>query len=706
MLIAHSNEIDSDSEQKQDGSGFTFRQSKRKNSKFGIITPECESFLKQCFKYDVKDRPYVEQLISHEFITKYIDAGFSETQSRFKTNLNYDSELRDSNFSRQIRPMRKVMNNYDGINGITGTQIKRLSTHASKLGSGSIFQPQNQSSLKETFSFRNFIKKSSINSLPGTSTAIGKNRIVETAKIQLPKLHLAQIQSEQELCDTRENNSKPSISKQANYDLIRKLNEEQYRMMADLLRDTTAQQNDRKNTQPDESPIIDRIAYGRYEQDAFAFNTGDSYAKNQNSGFDSMNPSNLISPTDANTTFKLRNTPLQIAATPVGTRNADIQGNDGIAAMEAEQARFMEDLLNGDRVIPEEDTSRVQADDNIEYLKAEQKKMMELLLVDVGGLSKREGDEHDNYENTRSRINNIEDLEEEHRKMMEDLMADVPGPAQINDDPPKAINIDPHSDISILEESMDNKTKPQQSFAKINDNMNDTHLNELITEPCKLKVASKTDLDVGYRVLPASKTQVKNNLGYTFRNEKGDLHQVGMSEDSSISEEGEKRNKQTLKYLNNKIQKKKIKNSLSQTPEVSFHAKAILDPNVSHRDIYKIMSSCNQSDDFIDEKQNMSLDKLSNPGSKIVSLIKKRSLLKKDLFKFGEKSSIKPTSNLSQPILKPRIPIGFSPSGSPLLNHTTGLTPMFSDEFSIKLKKPKQDFCGELYSSSNSSDNQ
>lgn len=699
MLIAHSNEIDSDSEQKQDGSGFTFRQSKRKKSKFSIITPECESFLKKCFKYDVKDRPYVEQLISHEFITKYIDAGFSETQSRFKTNLNYESELRDSNFSRQIKPMSKVMNNYDGLNGITGTQIKRLSTHASKLGSGSRIQPQNQSSLKETFSPRNFIKKSSINSLPGTSTAIGKNRIVETAKIQLPKLHLAQIQSEQELCDTKENNSKPSIRKQANYDLIRKLNEEQDRMMADLLRDTTAHQNDRKNTQPDESPIIDRIAYGRYEQDAFAFNTGDSYANNQNSGFDSMNPSNLISPTDANTTFQLRNNPIQIMATPVGTRNGDIQGNDGSAAVEAEQARLMKDLLNDDHVIPEEDIAHVQAEANIEYLEAEQKKMMELLLGDVG-------DEHDNYQNTGSRINNIEDLEEEHRKMMEDLMADVPGPAQLNDNPRNSIHIDHHSDISILEESMHNNIKPQQSFAKINDNMNDTYLNELITEPCKLKVTSKTDLDVGYRELPASKTQVKNNMGYKFRNEKGDLHQVGMSEDSSISEEGEKRNKQTLKYLNNKIQKKKFKNSVSQTPEVSFNGKAILDPNVSHRDIYKIMSSCNQSEDFIDEKQNMSLDKLSNPGSKIVSLIKKRSLLKKDSFKFGEKSSIKPPPNLSQPILKPQIPIGISPSGSPLPNHTTGLTPMYSNKFSIKLKKQKQDFSGELYSSSDSSDNQ
>ena len=700
-MLRHSSELDSDSEQKQHGHAF-HPQHNKSISKSSIITQECELFLLQCFRYDVKERPFVEQLLAHEFITKYIDNAMSDSHSKIKTSVFHESEFKDLNFNPQIKKVSKKIIHTPGSTVEIGFQIKKMASNASKIDMES---RKNENASKCSMSPQKYLKKESINSMPGESMTIIKRQVVSNiGKIKLPKLRLSKISSELEGLEVIEGyKNTPALGN----NLVKELEDEQQRLMAELLggplpvKDSLDNQKGLVN---EESPVIDRRIYGKEAPQPNYPHTEKTEEDIQNSSIGSLNPSRSFSPTESHRENNPKKFELKISPSPLQT---ELGESVIIDDLEAEQARLMRELMGDPEPEPQTIDNAKIADNlpvDIDTLEDMQRKLMEDLLGDVND---KDGEHrHADRESNNDNIDNLEDMQ---RKLMEELMMDVverPSKGSKGYENEQIIQV--KSKTPVLESAVaaelisenENSQKSEQMYFKIAKTGSNSKPRISIDMP-QFALGNKGE---GIFRPHSNHLDTNSNLklqqigsAYTFKNERAPLHEDGLSEDSSISNE---KNPQSLKKKTPEIKIPQFGiNPIvddSQSPNDSQVYNDLFDPCKSNQETYNQFSEKDPSDDDLDISKTPSAHPSPNPRPALTT----KPLLKKPLYH---------QSHMPQLPLHSPSSLGMqadvSPSISPLPNHATGLTPTYRDKFAIKVKKLKNEFVGELYSSSDSSNN-
>ena len=654
----------------------------------------------------------MEVLLQDEFILRYDD--LSESHSKLRKSSFLDSEIAKEQPQGNAKPLKKLTHEKRNQSESL-LLIKRMASHASKI---QILQNDESQSKESPGNQAGFMKKVTLHSLSADkdptfdvnrgliANVQPKTKIVPTSKI------------------AKDVNTTPPESERVTFDPVKaaRLEEEQRKIMEELMGGLKKQATTSEQLMI-ESPVINK-------QNMFM-----SYVSHDESDRYSL---------------KKHEESLE----KVDLDDLEEQQRKLMAEMMADmsQQKTVSNSPNKPKLVEEKEDDKEVV---IEDLEEQQRKLMEEMMAGMGIAPDIRPLEPQRIvsslsDSKESLGNNIEDLEEKQRKLMEELMMDIPQPVPVSKK-----NVSEDQSINPKLFIKDQLVNEASVDLNLEEDKKPWHKTSVPNLPLSLKAPSKGEIILQSRRSSAHQnndvfSQDKSSNKNAFKNQKGDIHDDGLSEDSSEIDQNP--HQLIHKPLATKSQSNIKRNSAHalNAPEKSPGQDPGKLSNLGHQHMKSInaqSAAIKQLEDELlipspaDSKVNLKV--ISRTVSEVIDDDQMRQLRleepvphpKRDLYantdhKMPAKeqygvyvSEIDTNGQVKKkaPIVKRKLPgtatkdspppgkanllPGFGSTGdfSPLPDFTTGLTPL--NRGLIKLKKPKKDYSGELYSSKDSSDN-
>lgn len=728
--------------------GSSLHQNSRSRRAAGLqstvsnISADCESFLRQCFKYDIKERPFIEDLLAHDFISKN---SITDGRSRFNpgTQILQESEIKELNFSRPEKSSKKPLTQFEGGADEEKSFIKKMASNASKVTLVNTRKIMNKdNSLMGTIPPASFLKKDSLVSVTENMfTELGDKSKLVILPQNVPKLHLPKPVLEQETGERKDSGKILGRADTFGGHRNSKNNEELSDVMYSQVKDKTIEVED--------SPVLDRFEFKK--RDNFIF-------KPQPAPDNSLSVSVIAEPKDlgeleAEYSRLVRET--EEALKGKIQKQASEHSID-MNELEAEQQRMLREMEAQMNAESKETTEHK----NLDELEAEQQRYlaeMEALLAyqsepekvlldapkELSPSIKAVNSGIANQDQDAVQMIGLDELEAEQLRLMAEMEAALGLPAKEQYLPNlEIIEVDKKSQLQEL--ARENQEMAPSPIFKIDTPQKSSELGVMQSSPYFRRPSieeakfSQTDLpgfaqlakleslphgsrnSLGVAQNPTKRGSVSGFATYTFRNgnEPPELHDEGLSEDSSFSENFDSGNKKkgervrgSVKHI--KVENEKDSNRFSIPPD--FKSKADNSAKSNAELVFYLKSPDNDNlraafssnevseDHSIAHPPKRSKAQVVDSNTKSQGVATKKPLMKKMSMMKKEVGPTTPSQNNKLQLPTEDPPLS-NDRGSPLPEFTTGLTPMIRDKFKITLKRPEQVFDGELYSSSDSED--
>lgn len=620
-------------------------------------------------------------MLQEDYIIKNFD--ISESQSKLRASSFLQSEYPKEVLVPQPKVKRKVTQEKSNLNE-SHFLIKRMASHASKINASAL----DESILPKDNNISVFKKKYSLAHLiSDESKGIASSKLKKAETLTSPN---------------------PLTSPQFNQEIVADLEEQQKKLMEDLMGNMRAQHdNDAINESINESPINKKNMFASYISDG-----GNQKESNQSKSIEQVDLDDL----------------------------------------EAQQKKIMEEMFMDMGLQPKTPTNEQKKEDRlivenskeeetiqIDDLEEQQRKIMEELMAGFGPQKSEDKpllpQKGDDLSEKRSESElDIDVLEQQQKKLMEELMMGLATPVVDIYENEQTVQPPVHDSNRFIEKSEltgDNAIGTNQPRGSILLVPKQPSKGEIILQSRRSSANFQKEVSIG---------QSSKKKEYPFKNHKADLHDECLSEDSS---EIDMKPGALFYKPSGKGKDKNIVKSSQELPQLDvnptkerstyFQNHANVKPLMTNQkpyqesdEVYLVPSPDNSrhniqvlsravSDDIDEEK----IDELRkeepkrepflkgdfNFNSKIpydlkISSVetsevnkKKAPIIKKKL------STVLDAKQSNQPNLLPRL--DSLAEVSPGVDFRTGLTPM--NKGLIKVKKVKKEFDGELYSSKDSS---